>query len=452
MRYITGRAHVCVRARVLTATVLLAAMLPAFIGLAPTAGAASAPKDGPDSAFYHSTGSTPLHDIAPGTVLKSRTFTYWGLMWPVTVDQLLYRSTDALDRPTVNVTSVLHPTGWFPQHDRAVVMATAYDSLDVHDEPSVAIANDIGFANDNVGGLLAKGLTVIVPDTEGQDAEMTAGRVYGRNTLDAIRATMNASSITGLDHGARMALSGYSGGAWAAMWAAQLAPSYAPDVNAKLVGVTVGGLPVNAAHISEYLSGSLAFAAELPTAIIGLARAYDVDFRPYLSPLGVELYDKYQHSSLGEAMFDLTFTHLGLKMSDLLKPQYADPNTIADYVRIVNDNNLGTTGAATIPVQIVQGATGWTLGTADHPTLGNGDGATLTGDVRTLARQFCAAGTRVDYTQLDGNDHLSAYGTWANRSASWIDARLAGSVAPSTCGSIAPGNSLAPEQLVPSGA
>jgi hypothetical protein len=351
----------------------------------------------------------------------------------------------------VNVTSVLHPTGWFPQHNRAVVMTTAYNSLGVHDEPSVAIANDNSFSNDNVGGLLGKGLTVIVPDTEGQNAEMTAGRVYGMNTLDAIRATMNASATTGLDHGARLALSGYSGGSWAAMWAAQLAPGYAPDVNARLVGVTVGGLPVNAAHTSAYLSGSLAFAAELPTAMIGLARAYDVDFGPYLSPLGAELFDKYQKYSLGDAIVDLPFVHLGLTMSDLLKPQYANPNTIPDYVRVVNDNNLGTAGAATIPVHIVQGATGWTLGTADHPTLGNGDGATVTGDVRTLARQFCAAGTPVTYTQLDWNDHLTAYPTWAGSSTSWIDARLAGTAAPSNCASIAPGNSLAPELFVPSG-
>ncbi len=445
MRYITRRA------RALTAAVLLAATLPALVGLAPAAGAASAPKDGPDSAFYQYSGTTPLSDLAPGTVLKSRTFTYWGLMWPVTVDQLLYRSTDALDRPTVNVTSVLHPTGWFPQHNRAVVMATAYDSLDVHDEPSAQIADDVAFANDDVGGLLGKGLTVIVPDTEGQDAEITAGRVYGHNTLDAIRAAMNATSVTGLDHNARLALSGYSGGAWAAMWAAQLAPTYAPDVNARLVGVTVGGLPVNAAHTSEYLSGSLAFAAELPTAIIGMARAYDVDFTPYLSPLGAQLYEKYDQYSLGDAIIDLPFVHFGLTMSDLLKPQYANPNSIPEYVRIVNDNNLGTAGAATVPVQIVQGGTGWTLGTADHPTLGNGDGAAVTGDVRTLARQFCAAGTAVSYTQLDWNDHLTAYPTWASNSTSWIDARLAGTAAPSNCSSIAPGNSLAPEQVVPSG-
>lgn len=117
----------------------------------------------------------------------------------------------------------------------------------------------------------------------------------------------------------------------------------------------------------------------------------------------------------------------------------------------VNDNNLGTAGAATIPVQIVQGGIGWTLGTADHPTLGNGDGATVTGDVRSLARQFCAVGTPVQYSQLDWSDHLTAYPTWVGNGTSWIDARLAGTTAPSNCASIAPGNSLAPEQLVTAG-
>ena len=75
---------------------------------APLAQAATAPARG---SFYTYTGSTPLAQIKPGTVLKTRTLSYHvaGIALPVQVVQLLYRSAGALGQPTTNVTSVLEP-------------------------------------------------------------------------------------------------------------------------------------------------------------------------------------------------------------------------------------------------------------------------------------------------------------------------------------------------------
>src|SRR5262252_5593302 len=72
---------------------------------APIARAAATPAPGP---FYAYTGSTPLAQIKPGTVLSSRTLSYHivGFALPIQVIQLLYRSAGALGQPTSNVTSV----------------------------------------------------------------------------------------------------------------------------------------------------------------------------------------------------------------------------------------------------------------------------------------------------------------------------------------------------------
>src|SRR5437762_1640436 len=61
--------------------------------------------------FYRYGGSAPLAEIAPGTVLKTRTFPYHvlGLPLPVKAVQLLYRSTGQTGQATINVTSVLLP-------------------------------------------------------------------------------------------------------------------------------------------------------------------------------------------------------------------------------------------------------------------------------------------------------------------------------------------------------
>jgi hypothetical protein len=61
------------------------------------------------------------------------------------------------------------------------------------------------------------------------------------NTLDSIRAAFNASAVETATN-ANVALLGYSGGAIASEWAAELAPTYAPDVNARLIGAAIGGV------------------------------------------------------------------------------------------------------------------------------------------------------------------------------------------------------------------
>lgn len=398
----------------------------------------------PDNPFYTYNASKPLAEIPPGTVLDSRQFTYWGLWWPVTAVQLLYRSTGVSGQPTTNVTSVILPAD-NSGPTRAVSLQTAYDSLNCMDEPSVTIWNQGGISG--VTNLHNAGYTVIVTDTEGQHAHMTEGHEYGMNTLDGIRAAIN-SPLTELTTTTPVALMGYSGGAWATEWAAQLAPTYAPDINSQLVGAAIGGVPVDAAHIARYLSGSANFSAELPAALIGLTRAFDFDITPYLSPKGLEMYHSLQGASLADAMS----MYGSVTIAEMFKPAYSNANSIPGYTAIINQENLGLVPPATIPLYIVQGNSGWIDGTQPGPEgIGKGDGATVTGDVRTLARQACAAGTPVSYHQLDYLDHLMAAVPWSFGARSWIKDRFNGVPAPNNCSTIAPGNSLAPEQPVPAG-
>ena len=133
------------------------------------------------------------------------------------------------------------------------------------------------------GPFLAEGYTVIVPDTEGQRADFAAGPEYGMNTLDSIRAAFNSSTV---DSDAKVAMLGYSGGAIATEWAAELAPTYAPDaldVNARLIGAAMGGVLVDPAHNLHYVEGSRIWAGVMAMALVGIARAFEIDFTPYLS-------------------------------------------------------------------------------------------------------------------------------------------------------------------------
>jgi Secretory lipase len=376
-----------------------------------TPAATPQPKDDP---FYKYTDSKPLPDILPGTVLKTRSFR--DQIFGTIRTQLLYRSTSQTGTPTVNVTSVIQPP---IQPDKTKVLSyqSAYDSLNQNDEPSYAIRGGLtlGGVINNVeavvfGPFLADGYTIIVADTEGQGTDFAAGPEYGMNTLDSIRAVFSPSSTVGLPDDGKVAMLGYSGGAIATEWAAELAPTYAPDVNKRMIGAAMGGVLVHPAHNLHYVEGSLTWAGVMPMAIAGIARAFHlVDFTQYLSDNGKKIVKDMENASI----INVLRQYQGLTWKDLASPLYRTPEDIPVYVTVVNKLIMGTGGTPTIPLFIGQGANGVLEGTpGDKKGILAGDGVMIAGDVRTLARGYCAKGTTVHYEQYEDLSHVSSLRLW----------------------------------------
>jgi hypothetical protein len=399
--------------------------------------------------FYQYTDSTPLANIAPGTVLKTRTIPYYiaGIKTSMTATQVVYRSTDALQRPAANVTTVIMPkcTGSCPNKNKVIAYQSFYDSLNPEDSPSRAIAGgkripDLLPALEAVlfSPYIQKGFTIVVADTEGQSANFAAGPQYGYNTLDSIRAALNAPEV-GLTRDAKVAMMGYSGGAIATEWAAELAPSYAPDLSNNLIGASFGGVLVSPNHNLDYVSGAPIWGGVLEMAFIGIARSYELDLTKYLSARGLEVYNKMKTQSIAYVLGQ----YGNITWKNIVKPEYWDRATVPEYVTSVNKVIMGTGGTPAIPLQIVQGTGGeWEL-TKTSPLYGKGDGVMLAGDVRTLARQYCAQGVAVQHKE-PGSSHLVTAISWLSGAIPWINDRFAGTAAPENCASIAPGNSLAP--------
>jgi hypothetical protein len=426
-------------------TVALLLLAGALVLAAPAAQAA--PPTPQEDPFYQYAGAAPLAEIAPGTVLKTRTLSYHvvGLALPVKAVQLLYRSTSQIGEPTVNVTSVLKPPLALgtPQ---VVAYQSFYDSLNPADEPSYAISGGLTLGgaipqveSALIGPELLAGRTVVVADTEGENADFSVGPEYGINTLDSLRAALS-SPATGLAAAKEIGLIGYSGGAIATEWAAELAPSYAPEVNRMLVGAAMGGVLVDPAHNLHYVEGSLSWAGVTPMAIIGVSRAFHIDLTPYLSEYGKQLYKKLENASISEALAH----YPGLTWAQLAKPEYPTPESIPIYVHTVNQLIMGTGGTPTAPLFIGQGALGELEGTAgDKPGIGEGDGVMIAGDVRSLAREYCERGDKVLYNQYPLG-HITAASPWVTTAIPWLAARFAGTAAPENCASIEPGNPLTP--------
>jgi hypothetical protein len=401
------------------------------------------PKDDP---FYSYTD--PLDNLAPGTVLKTRHFHYHFFGFPTLLEttQLLYRSTSQVGKPTVNVTSIIKPPIHFGA-TKVISYQSAYDSLNRNDEPSYAISGGLrlGGVVPNVeaavfGPFIADGYTVIVPDTEGQGANFAAGREYGTNTLDSIRAAFNSLTIPS---DAKVAMLGYSGGAIATEWAAELAPTYAPEINERLIGAAIGGVLVDPAHNLRYVEGTGFWAGVLAMALVGIGRAFEVEteLETYLSANGARVFHEMQSASIVNVLGQ----YPGLKWADLVKREYPTPESLPLYVQCANKLIMGTGGTPTIPLFIGQGANGELEGTpGDKQDIGAGDGVMIAGDVRTLAREYCARGTKVYYEQYNLLSHIWSVPIWLLDSVAWIKHRFAGLPAPENCSSIPEGNPITP--------
>lgn len=401
--------------------------------------------------FYQYTGSTPLSSIAPGTVLKTRTISasIAGFKTSFKATQIVYRSTDALMQPAANVTTIFTPdcasASACPNKNKVISYQSFYDSLNPEDSPSRAFAGgtrlpDVLPAVETIlfGSYVKNGYTVIISDTEGQKADFAAGPEYGYNTLDSIRAAFNSPAI-GLGKDAKVVMMGYSGGAIATEWAAELAPSYAPDLGVNLIGATFGGTLVSPEHNLTYVEGAPIWGGVMPMAVIGVSRSYGIDIQKYLTARGLQVYDKMQKASIAYVLGQYT----KVTWKDLVKPEFQDRTKIKEYVEAVNKVIMGTGGTPTIPLQIGQGTGGVWEGTQPSPIWGKGDGVMLAGDVRSLARQYCSQGVKVQHKEW-GTSHFVTMVNWLPWATAWVDDRFAGKPAPENCASIAAGNPLDP--------
>lgn len=403
--------------------------------------AASAPAAVPPPSqdpFYSYSGN--LHAIRPGTVLKERSIEIVlanDTQTPIRGEQLLFRTSNELGGPALGVTTVIPPlTG--PVRPKIVSWQPFYDSLGATCDPSYVLRggggpNGCDDAQDEETGastFLAQGDTVVMTDYEETSNAFAAGRLEGYATLDGIRAA--ESYLHDTPASTPVALIGYSGGAIASQWAAELAPAYAPHLD--VVGTAAGGVLVDPYHNESYINGNATgWADVLPVYLVLLQRAFHVPVAPYLSAFGVKIYHADENASIGNFASVST-------MQSLLKPQYAELSKVRPLMRALNQLIMGSDGTPRSPMFLANGEgiknNGW-----------NGDGIMITGDVEALAHEYCKRGVPIEFQQYSGLDHVQAFVPFITYAVPYLTDRLNGLPAPSNCASIGTGNSLAPQSI-----
>lgn len=406
-------------------------MAPAFalvlMGTAIPAAQASATLPSSDP-FYTYTGSTPLADIAPGTVLASRSVSLElsGLTVPVSTEQVLYRTTGELGQATATVTTIIHPLIPLEGTD-ILAYQPAYDALGSECDPSYELQGGnggIGAEGDAIAAYLIAGFTVTVPDYEGESLDWAAGQEEGYNTLDAIRATENY-----LHDGSstKVGMFGYSGGAIATQWASELQPSYAPSLH--IIGAASGGIPVDLAHNLTYINGDDDWSGVIPAVLVSLGRAFGINITPYLSAYG----EQVTSAVSGECIGSFASSYPGLTIQQLLGPNYQNPFDIGPLVTILNDLIMGNAGTPTEP-QL--------LGAGDVD--GTGDGIMIVADEEALGHLYCTEGVSTTFDLIPGLDHQDAAIPFEVTALAYLENLFNGGSASNNCSSIPNGNSLAP--------
>ncbi len=346
----------------------------------------------------------------PGTVLASRRGGTGPALRPVISTEMLIRSTDAKGRPAAVIATLLVPSAiWTGPGPRPLISYNmAIDSLGHSCAPSHMLRN--GHVVDLLAAQipLAKNYAVLIPDHQGPRQAYAAGRMAGHAVLDAVRAAVGTPQL-GLAPAAPTIVTGYSGGAIASGWAAELAPEYAPELN--LAGAVFGGVPADFEMLLETMNGRNAAGGVFLAAALGVAREYpemmwlfnDNGWR--LAKLARDLC--YPAEALLGAVAPMPVEMLA---------KVPDPIGTPMIQHILTENRLGS-AAPRIPVFMYHGA---------HEVWVPLEGA------QNLYDDWCARGASVRFEVYLG-EHVIVGSSGIPGANAWIDDRLAGRPAPSGC-------------------
>ncbi|ORY60215.1 secretory lipase-domain-containing protein [Pseudomassariella vexata] len=224
---------------------------------------------------WYITPPESLNTPPPGTILRIRKAP--GSLTSIISNSsaaynILYRTTDSQYQPTWAVTTLFVPKSTTSAPGKTLLSyQIPYDSLNLNASPSYSLYASP--APSVVSLALGRGWHVVVGDYEGPKASFTAGVMSGHAVLDGVRAALSAECLGtfGLSSNAKYSMFGYSGGALAVEWAAELQGLYAPDL--EFAGAALGGLTPNLTRVRDAVEGG-PNAGLSPLSIVGITSQY----------------------------------------------------------------------------------------------------------------------------------------------------------------------------------
>ncbi|MER5612086.1 lipase family protein [Streptomyces sp. NPDC002215] len=365
-----------------------------------------------------------------------------GRPMPGTATRLMYKSTDSAGQPVAVTGAYIEPSAAWKGTGPRPLVAVASGTMGQGDQcaPSFALQHPLTLNGDTVSvgyealaiyRLLSTGAAVVVTDYVGLG---TTDRLHTYvNRVDEAHALLDAAraarSVPGasVTAASRTGLYGYSQGGGATAAAAELQPSYAPDV--PLSGTYSGAPPADLVSVMKGIDGS-ALAGALAWSISGFAQA-DPDLRAVvdanISAGGKAALADASTMCVGDALFGYGFTksskwtNSGKSIGDIIA---ADPRAKA----ALEKQRIGTLKPAG-PVRLATGVQ---------------DDIVPHSQARKLAVDWCGKGADVTYDAIVlpnlGDkiltNHLVPLITDQGDAISWLTDRLSGKATTSNCWSM----------------
>lgn len=351
----------------------------------------------------------PIPDAAPGDVLRVEPMDAYlapGVRLRARAWRILYRSTGAVGEPTAVSGTVLMPAGGGRERLPLIGFAVGTHGIGDAAAPSHLLSLGLDWEAGLICTVLARGYAVAVTDYQGLgtpgDHAYMVGRVLGMNVLDAMRAA-RAVEPELLGERGPAAVLGYSEGGAAAAWAAQLQPSYAPEL--ELAGVAAGAAAADVELAGPTLDGSF-FSFFIAYGGIGYAAAYpDLELDAHLTPRARAGIDWLRRSNVLQAA---TRGPRFVRADELTQPNVLE---LPEWRARLRENRLGTI-APEAPV-LLHHARRDQIVSFDQSRQLLADWQQLGADVRL-------------YITRGGLDHISGALAGTPVALDWLERRLAG--------------------------
>lgn len=338
------------------------------------------------------------------------------LIWAEEVDapadatawKVLYHS-ESIEGDDIAVSGVVvAPDGEAPDGGRPVV-TWAHGTVGLAD---VCAPSKEGSVTDTVPGLqqmLDAGYVAVATDYEGLGTPgvhpFLVGESEGRGVLDIARA---AQDIPDAGASNAVAIWGMSQGGHAALFAAQIAPEYAPDLD--VVGVAAGAPVGNLPLLLDVASSVPDFVGFVVMGGMGFAAAYpEADVDAILTPQGREEAVVVEEQCAAEVLE----TFAGPVEQTLAE----NPNDVPPWPALLEENTPGAV-ATDAPIHVFQGSE---------------DALVPEFVTDEYVGRVCDLGSVVELVVYPGADHSGVFEPALEENLSWIADRFAGAEASDTC-------------------
>jgi hypothetical protein len=381
--------------------------------------ASATPVEGPaGSAFYTPPSKTPAGSAGELIWYRPATVNLQVSLPSNKAWTVLYQSTAQRGEPDFVTGTVIVPTSkWTGKGSRPVVtVGIGTQGIAPQCAPSKQVIAGTEYDGAAIIDSLKAGYAVDLTDyqgyTNGAIPTYTAGKAEGQAVLDIVRAGRQVPG-SGLTESDPTYAWGYSQGGQAVGWAGELQSSYASNV--KLSGIVAGGVPANLQEFGAFSGESVGSGLGILSAI-GLQSAYPELKLGTLTATGEKAVGEALSEcavQLIETLRNANFREFTSNHETLEELEKTEPN----FKKALEEQSLDNK-AVSAPVYHFHGL--------------EDEFVPVSQDVN-LHYDWCEKGVTDDF-QLYSGDHLFTDPLGAPDAIKWIEERVAGKTAPSTCG------------------